>query len=308
MGLDFSVKNGWLGGTLEYYNKQGIDLIGDLAVAPSTGTTTFRGNTANTKGWGLDGTFNIKLLTRGLKWTSDLLLSYQKEKVGNYEISRTAANYVSSLGIPLANRPLYAIYSYPWFGLDPATGDPQGMLDGALSKDYTKILAAYSPATLIYHGSARPTFFGTIRHGLQWKQLELSVGVNFRMGYFFRKNSIAYNTDFGLNSQHADFADRWQKPGDELFTQVPSLPTVRNIGRSNIYRYADILVDRADHIRLQDISLSYQLKSISKYQLKVYGYMDNVALLWVANKWKIDPDFEDTRPPRSVALGIKLDF
>lgn len=308
LGLDFMLKNGSLSGSLEYYHKAGMDLIGDMAVAASTGTSTFRGNIANTKGWGFDAQLHLKFGQGALSWAGDVLISYQKEKVGDYDISRTAANYVSSLGIPLANHPLYAIYSYPWVGLEATTGDPLGKLDGGLSKDYTKILSAFKPADLNYHGSSRPTIFGAVRNGLRYRSLELSVGINYRLGYYFRKNSIAYNTDFGLNSQHSDFAQRWQKSGDELFTQVPSLPTTANIGRSNIYRYADILVDRADHVRLQDVNLSYQFKGKGKTIFKVYGYLDNIGMLWTANKWKVDPDFEDNRPPRSASLGLKIDL
>lgn len=308
LGLDFVVKNGSLSGSLEYYHKQGTDLIGDMSMPASTGVSTFRGNIANTKGWGLDGMLHLKFGKGLLGWTGDVLMSYQQEKVGPYDISRTAANYVSTLGIPLTSRPLYAIYSYPWVGLDPSTGDPLGKLDGVVSKDYTKVLAAFKPTDLIFHGSSRPTVFGAVRNGLRFKAFELSVGVNYRLGYYFRKNSIAYNTDFGLNSQHSDFAKRWQKPGDELLTQVPSLPLAANIGRSNIYRYSEVLVDKADHVRLQDINLSYQFKGSGKTIFKVYGYLDNIAMLWVANRWKVDPDFEDSRPSRSASIGLKIDL
>lgn len=308
IGLDFILNKGKISGTLEYYRKNGTDLIGDLSTAPSTGLITFRGNSANTKVQGFDASIHANLTQGRIRWQADLIFSSQNEKVGKYDFQRTALNYVTSLGIPLTNRPLYAIYSYPWVGLESSTGDPQGYVNGQLSTDYTKIMANFTPENISYSGSARPTVFGAFRNSLKWRELELSVGINYRLGYYFRKKSINYNSEFGLGSQHADFGKRWQKPGDELFTQVPSIPTINNANRNYLYQYSDLLVDRADHIRLQDIHLSYLLHTKGKFfnQVKVYGYMDNLALLWVSNKWKVDPDFQEGRLPRTLAIGIKL--
>uniref|UniRef100_UPI00227C7FC7 SusC/RagA family TonB-linked outer membrane protein n=1 Tax=Algoriphagus sp. PAP.12 TaxID=2996678 RepID=UPI00227C7FC7 len=54
LGLDFESKSGRISGTLEVYNKQGLDLIGRSPYAPSTGITTFSGNTASTQTKGYD--------------------------------------------------------------------------------------------------------------------------------------------------------------------------------------------------------------------------------------------------------------
>lgn len=313
LGLDFATKKNILSGSLEYYRKWGLDLIGDMVIAPSSGIVSFRGNTASTSGQGVDITLNSMNMNNGIKWNTSILLSHISEKVTGYKIKSTPATYVSGQGSPLAGKPLFAIYSYPWAGLDPQTGDPQGYLNGEISKDYTKIMGAYTPENILYHGSSRPTTFGVVRNTFTWKSLAFSFSVSYRMGYYFRKNSIAYGSDYGLNSQHGDYALRWQKTGDEKFTQVPSAPLVSNINRNNLYMYSEILVGKGDHIRLQDVSLTYELKKtqtpkLSFTSVRVYLYANNLGLLWSANSWKIDPDFQNMPPANSIAAGLKIDL
>jgi hypothetical protein len=58
-------------------------------------------------------------------------------------------------------------------------------------------------------------------------------------------NSISYIMG------NADYALRWQKPGDELITNVPALQpyTLYNTTRDLAYLSSNILVEDASHIR-----------------------------------------------------------
>src|SRR5690606_21948526 len=110
---------------------------------------------------------------------------------------------------------------------------------------------------------------------------------------------------------HGDFAQRWQQPGDERATQVPSMPEVNNTNRNNFYMYSDKLVDRGDHIRLQDVQLGYNFDNIGRnlwkiQSMQIYGYVNNLGTLWVSNRWGIDPDYEAGPPPTTYALGLRL--
>jgi outer membrane receptor protein involved in Fe transport len=53
-GVDFETKDRVLSGSIEYYTKWGVDLIGSSPYPPSTGVTVFRGNNADTRGHGVD--------------------------------------------------------------------------------------------------------------------------------------------------------------------------------------------------------------------------------------------------------------
>lgn len=313
VGLDFQLQKQVLTGTIDYYQKKGIDLIGDAAIAPSSGLSSFRGNNASTlvKGW--DIYLNSRNIKGAFNWGTTLNLSFVKEKVLNYEKESTAANYVSGVGFPLSNHELYAIYAYDWAGLSASNGDPQGFLNGQASNNYQSILAAYTPENLNYRGSARPRSFGSLINTFNYRSWSFSFAMSYRFGYYFRKASIDYARDNGLNSQNGDYSLRWQKAGDELNTYVPSVPTTPNTNRNNFYAYSSILTDKGDHVNLEDIRLSYLVKGktgqkLPFSQMELFLYASQLGNLWVANRWGIDPDYPTGPPSAQFSLGCKLNF
>ncbi|WP_164112434.1 MULTISPECIES: TonB-dependent receptor plug domain-containing protein [Sphingobacterium] len=54
LGLDFGLKNQMLSGTIEYYRKTAVDLLGTAPLDPTLGASSFFGNVANMKGQGWD--------------------------------------------------------------------------------------------------------------------------------------------------------------------------------------------------------------------------------------------------------------
>jgi TonB-dependent starch-binding outer membrane protein SusC len=318
-GLDFGLKNHVVSGSLEYYTKAGIDLIGTRPFAPSTGISNFTGNTASTIGHGVDLVLNTVNVNRAIQWNTNFLLTYLAEKVTSYKTKGDASTYllystgISGLTYPLEGKPLYALYSYKWAGLDPTTGDPRSYLNGQPSSDYASIIDKATPENIIYHGPARPPWFGSLRNTITWNNFSFSFNIAYRLGYYYRRNSIYYNTLLTGAVEHGDYAQRWQKPGDETRTNVPSMPSAIDVNRDNIYLYSSALVEKGDHIRLQDITLNYTFdkKTFGKMpfeRAQVYFYANNLGLLWKASKLNMDPDYPTLKPVRSVALGIKIDF
>jgi TonB-linked SusC/RagA family outer membrane protein len=307
LGLDFATKNNRVSGTLEYFVKAGIDLIGSTAYAPSTGITVFTGNTAGTAGHGLDLNVSTRNLTGRIKWTTDYFLSYITDKVTSYNQVSTTTSYLASGNVgayALLGYPLNAIYSYPWAGLDLKTGDPQGYLNGAVSKNYSAIAAATTPQNLIYNGPSRPPVFGALRNTITYRNISLSANISYEFGFYFRKKSLRSGNDDGLTQQSGDYALRWQKPGDEATTYVPSISTVPNAPRDDFYTYSSILVAKGDNIRLRDVRLSYQWQKVQFY---LYG--TDLGILWRANHFGLDPDFNSNLPtPRTIAGGIRLTY
>src|SRR5690606_15850383 len=85
-GVDFALKNRWLSGSVEYYEKYASDLIGRNYMAPSTGIIEGSGlvnqiNYANLKTHGWDVQLSTKNLAGKLSWNTDLLFSYVSNKV-----------------------------------------------------------------------------------------------------------------------------------------------------------------------------------------------------------------------------------
>lgn len=317
LGLDFEDKSGRISGSVEVYQKAGLDLIGSVPYAPSTGITTFTGNNASTSTTGFDLSLMTKNTVGKIKWTTHWIASGLKEEVTDFEISFPVANLlnfgISGRGgeyFPVVGKPLFAVYSLPWGGLNPDNGNPRGILEGQETEDYRALLNTTPPEDLIYHGSARPTFFGAIRNDFGYKGFSLSVNVSYRMGYYFRKESVQYETVLQGRGGHLDFERRWMKPGDELTTFVPSMPSARNAQRDQFYRSSSVLVDSGDHIRLQDIRLAYRIGENFRWKAlrgaEFYLYANNLGIIWKANRFDLDPDFGELKPLRSLAVGLQF--
>lgn len=316
LGLDFSSKSDIFSASIEYYRKNGIDLIGMTPYAPSSGITNFTGNYANTEGRGLDIVLNTRILNGNFKWLNSILFSSNREIVSNYKQEGSVSSYLDDSQVsPMEGRPLYSIYSYPWAGLDPLNGNPRGYLADEVSSDYFSILNATTSEDLIFHGSSRPTEFGAVRNTFSFRNLSFSFNISYRLGYYFRRNSINYSTLWLGQGGHGDYQLRWQKSGDEKYTQVPSMPDKQDNNRNILYHFSEALVEKGDHIRFQDVSFSYDLLS-SKIprmpfaKIQVYLYANNIGVLWKATKNDLDPDYAKSLSPpvRTVSAGFKIDF
>jgi len=312
--VDFASRGNRISGTAEFYLKKGLDLIGSAVADPTTGISSFTGNNAQTKGKGMDISLHSKNLDGALKWGTDLIVSWAQDKVTKYDIKQPGYSYPITPGQPLEGRPLNAVYSYPYYGLDPKNGDPIGILNGAPSKDYLAIIEGATPENIVYSGPANPTVFGSFRNTLSYGNFSVSATVVYRLGYYFRKNSVDYYNILNAKGGHGDYDLRWQKPGDEKNTFVPSQPAGPYDRIDIPYLFSDLLALKGDHIRLQDINVSYDLsqqkwKPLPFKHLQLYLYLNNLGLIWKANKFNIDPDYQQTGPPpRTIAFGIKADL
>lgn len=320
VGIDFESKSGRISGTLEGYRKEGIDLIGVTPYAPSTGIRTFTGNNASTLTTGYDLTLESQNLSGKWSWETVFLLSGVKEEVKSYENEVTVQNLLNN-GIsgqggtyfPVVGKPLFSVYSLPWTGLNPDTGAPVGVLDGEPSEDYRAIINTATQESILYHGPARPTLFGSLRNSFAYKGLSLSLNISYRFGYFFRRTSVEYLTILQGMGGHSDYALRWQKPGDEGSTHVPSSPSSMDAFRDQFYRNSSVLVEKGDHIRLQDIRLGYRFSKSHGWtkafrNAEAFLYANNLAMIWKSTDTDWDPDFGTYRPLKSIAVGVNLDF
>ena len=325
-GTDFSTRNDRSGGTFEYYMKTGLDLIGQSPVDPTTGVTSFTGNTANIRDRGVDLSLHMNNSFGEFRWNSILLFSYVRDKVTKYNQQLATVNGYFSTGTlnPLLGRPLYSVYALKWEGLDHQTGDPKGYLNGSaqspgqVTENYNSILFSSDLSNLIYKGPVSPPYFGGWRNDLFWRQWGLSFNILYKMGYVFRRGSIDYTDLFdGVSPGHPDYDRRWQNPGDELRTKVPSLPVpnlTANQPRDNFYKNSEALIEKGDQVRLQDVQITFDINrsahpKLPAQQLRFYLYANSLGIIWKANHAGVDPDFISTIPnPRTLALGVKASF
>ncbi|QNL48144.1 SusC/RagA family TonB-linked outer membrane protein [Olivibacter sp. SDN3] len=315
LGLDFVLKGDVIRASVEIWSKKGEDLIGSSPIAPQTGVTMFTGNTASTSSKGWEVNLTSANLDRNFRWSTTYIFNMAKDEVIKYLVAN-GSNYNVVNGNydnPLEGYPQFSIFSFRWDGLD-ALGNPWGSVSGERTDNYSAITNSLNRDDLVFNGSAVPTVFGSLRNDFSYRRLSLSINLVYKMGHFFRRPSLNNVSLYAGDFQQADYGSRWQKPGDEMTTNVPALAYPANMLRENFYTYADVLVERGDLIRLQDVQLNLNLgrtalHNVGFRNLNIYAYVNNVGVFWAGNKKGIDPDFPFGIPaPRTYAFGIKADF
>ena len=327
LGIDFSTINETVAGSIDYYRKNGNDLY---APTPYDYTTyglspTIIKNVASMKGNGLE--LNIKTINTNKRifWSTRTIFNYQSNKTTNYysPTSNSSSTHLSQLLgagksiTPVVGKPLYAIAAYKWGGLD-AAGNPQGYLNGKLSIDYNALantrLSNDTNSPITYVGSALPTIFGSVINTFQWKSFTLSLNVSYEFGYYFIRPALSYLSLINNGIGNKEYSKRWQKPGDEKTTNVPSFVYPDISGRDAFYNNAIINVLKGGNIRLKYVNLEYHFdgegaKDHLFNRLSIYVNAANLGILWRANKEMLDPDYPFVAPPvKSWALGLNVAF
>jgi hypothetical protein len=317
-GVEWSAKNRRLSGSIEYYEKRMTDLYAATPIESTTGTgsVTLVRNIGKMKGGGFDIEINSVNIDRKFKWTSHFIFNAYKDKITKLKnpLALLGSDVAGSTGFTqLEGYSPFVYFAYRRAGLDPATGDPLGYVNGQVSKDYAAITSQGTQfSDLKYIGPQFPRVFGSVGNSFNWKRFGFSARIVYKLGYYFRRESIDYYslTNFGVG--HSDYALRWQKPGDEVHTSVPSFVYPINSKRETFYGSSEALATPGDHVRLQYINISYDLKNrqFKKLPFKLvqfYAVCNNIAILWRANKFGIDPDYNNSNipPPRSFSFGLR---
>jgi hypothetical protein len=316
VGIDFATWQQRLSGSIDYFHKTSTDLFGPSVVDYTAGLNrdVLITNAASIKGNGID----VQLVSKNIKgkkfgWETGLLFSYNKSKTtAFYRASNLSflfvrdGNYIT----PINGKPLYSIYSYAWGGLN-IQGNPQGYIDHTLSTDYNRIMFSNKGVDgLVFAGPALPVFYGALSNTLNYKGFAVSANISYKLGYYYRRESLNYRALLSTGQGYSDYEKRWQKPGDELRTNVPGFVYPLVSGRDEFYNNSEMTVHKADNIRLQFVNMSYDLTLGKKAQhLQLYVNAANLGILWQADKGGPDPDYPNVIPPvKFIAFGLRTNF
>lgn len=332
IGVDFSLLQGRLDGSVDVYHKRTDDLLGQLPVNPLTGYISIVGNFGSMENTGAEMRLTAGVVsTKDFGWNTQFIFSYNKNKI-------TQLNNPAAIGTGdalasasyVTGYPAFALFAYNYAGLDEL-GDPQIRL---ADKSVTKAPYVSMPEDIRFMGTYQPVWAGGFTNIFRYKAFTLTANISYNLGHVMRRD-VYYDYYMGtlyggrmiqhgravdgvglyglLSGQvHPDFLNRWKKPGDEAFTNVPAYvaePSVSDTRRYvSYYMLGDINVIDASFIKLRDITLEYGLPkkwlaAIKADNLSLRVQCSNI-MLWKANKYDIDPEFHMPDGRRVPAYGM----
>lgn len=265
IGADLSMLNNLIVLNLDAYVKQTQNLLLPIDVAPSTGFSSYTENLGSMENRGMDMRLRFNVLRdpgNALNWNFTLGAATNRNKIKNLSNALEAMNEEANsqenvtgprpLRTYQAGRSQSALMVVESLGIDPSTGNE---IFRKLNGDLTFV---YDPRDKIIVGDLNPTWMGTFQSNLLYKGFNLYFILAYEYGAKIYNSTLAQKVEGSSPYYNADrrvLYDRWKEPGDvALFKRIddtaPPYQTTR-------------LVQDNDFLRLQTLSLSYELPKAS---------------------------------------------
>ena len=331
LGLDLALFNNKIIGSFEYYNKKGTDIIVNRQIPSEYGIDLMPINGGNVLNSGYELSISFApVRTNNWLWSLNFNTARNYNKVTNPgttsyrgEWQRLAAGSLYKEGYPVSG-----FWAFDFNGLNPNTGIPT--FNGLDVNDPVKVNDVSQ--AMVFVGQRDPKFNGGINSSLRYKKLTLGllfVGATGNKQFLPALFDGRFSVPYPHQNLSSELVNRWRAPGDELFTQIPSLPQggglVGNVaipGGSTannpytLYNLSTARVVDASYVRLQNLSLAYRLedatplKKLGLKQLNIQGSVYNVFYIASKKLMGIDPATTgNSLPiPRTFSLGLSAGF
>ncbi|MBQ3522043.1 MAG: SusC/RagA family TonB-linked outer membrane protein [Bacteroidales bacterium] len=320
IGVDFAVLNNKLYGSIEYYNKQGRDLISTIAIANVYGTDTQDVNAIEMYNKGVEITLGSSLRKGKFSWNGNLNFAYNKNKITDlYKDKATLAYRVYGPGSGWEYAQGYdaaTLWSFRYGGLQEIAGKLQPVIvdkNGENPRTMTTYNTSFDTSDyIVSSGTATPPCVVGFTNSFKYGNWSLSFIVTGYFGHKFRRVSFNYPTMGGgvgnINKYYSEV-----KNGHPDFIPIPEdgfYPT-------QMSGYVDMLdtsIEDAGNIRFQEISLSYNLpksalQKIGLGGIRIYGQLNDVGVI-TFNKYNQDPFYPmgSYKPGIGCTFGAKINF
>lgn len=321
IGIDFTVLNNRLSGSVDYFIKNSNDLIVSNKIGTFQGyfVTDINVNLGQLTNKGFDVSLTSKNLTGAFKWTTDFNISTVNTKVR--KLSPNQRFIDSGKNRVVENYPLGTYFLPLWAGVDPVTGHelvyavnqgaastnmatPDNLTGEVLDAERLTTAQYNNQRVLLKERSPYPTLYGGLTNTFSFKGIDMSFLFVFQGGNWIYDEGIQkmnyVSTTYNQNLS-PELLNGWTaaKP-----TNVPMLWNTQMSSRAS----SRFLYD-GSYIRLKNISLGYTFpknicKALFVSSIKVYGTAEN--LLTFTKYPGADPEFfrATTSQGANIAPGI----
>lgn len=305
-GVDFSVLNNRLSGSVDAYFTNTTDLLFSLALPSVSGKTSILSNLGKIKNKGVEiGLHSVNIETKDFSWTSDFAFSLNRNKVatiyGEDNDGDGKEDDLISSGY-FIGKTLGTIYNYKVNGMWQQSDVDNGtIMEGMRPGDYKledvdgdgKISSDKDRQFL---GTSKENFRWSLTNTLSYKDFSLMVYINSIWGgngYFLSGNNTPYTDEYVNSAAHNRTVYDYWTP-DNTDTKYPR-PDYQANARYKGTKY----VDRS-FIKLQKIALSYDLSRL----VKPYGFNNMRLSLSADNLFTFAPHWDGLDPETDSGLKI----
>jgi len=251
----------------DFYTRNNFDLIGLIYTQGAGGQIAKYANVASMKSNGIELTVSTKnMQTKDFSWETDFIFSKAVNVITQLDTRSNVIQLVSGSGFAKKGYPVRALFSIPFNGLNEEglptfiNQDDEETLTDINFQEFEKL------GFLKYEGPSDPTITGSLGNNFSWKGLKLNVFITYSFGNKVRLNPVFASRYSDLSSMPREFKNRWVLPGDEEYTSIPVIASVRQNQKYsdlsyayNAYNYSDQRIADGGFVRMKEISLSYEI-------------------------------------------------
>jgi TonB-linked SusC/RagA family outer membrane protein len=327
IGADWGFFNGRLNMTTDYYRRNMFDLIGVVVTQGIGGQIEKMGNSASMKSSGFEFSISGDIIKRNdFTWNASFNYAHENIKVTELNTTTRVIDLVTNTGFARVGYAPRGLFSIPFVKLNneglPVFIDQDNKESSTGPYFQERTLLDF----LKYSGPTEPTDYGGFGNTFTYKNLSLNVYLTYSFGNVIRLDPVFGYQYNDLTATPNEFKNRWAAPGDELLTNIPAIPSIRQIRAYtdlrmayNSYNFSDVRVAKGDFVRLKDVSLAYNIpqRILSSTGIKSLGARlnaTNLLLLYAdKNLYGQDPEFINTGGvaapiPRQFTLTINAGF
>ncbi len=324
-GLDAGFFDYRLNVAVDVYKRNNFDLIG-IAYTPGLGGKISKyANVASMKSHGIEATIstqNIRLPK--FSWTTDLTFSKTKNEITNLDTRSRMIDLVAGSGFALEGYPVRSLFSIPFEGLNDEGLPTFTNENGQLTVSNINFQEMENLDNLVYEGPTDPTITGGFGNIFTYAGFRLNVFITYSFGNKVRLDPVFRSSYSDVVAMPREFKNRWVAPGEELYTDIPTIADRRQVANDsqlsyayNAYNYSTARIADGGFIRMKEMSLTYSFPrrlldaiSIKRLDLKVQG--TNLFLLYADKKLNgQDPEFFNsggvaTPMPKQLTFTLRL--
>lgn len=324
VGVDFRLLKGKLFGKLDIYNKYSEDLIGSVTLPNVQGNSSMKMNSAevSNKGFELEIGSALKI-SKNVSWTGNLALSYNKnkiEKLASKPSNAYALAYSGGSSAWMEGYDMNTLWAYKYGGLMNGASEANPEMKPTLvgkdgSQQFFNSWPAGDAMNISYEmGTLVAPWTMAFSTAFQVYDFDISLMVTGKFGHKFMRTGFNYPGVSGNSIPNRYYQDVLNCDPNEMIPMPQTEVETRYYFWDRFHPYMSYLAENAGHIRLQELSVAYNLpKKAAKWlgvrNLKVYAQANNPFSIYF-NGYKEDPEFAygNMRLQASYTFGIKCSF
>lgn len=315
LGIDFSLWNNRLNGSVELYRSKTTDLLLPRVLPITSGFGSVLENVGSTRNTGLEFTFSTQNIVAknegGFEWSTDINLSTNKEEI--LELSQGKVDDIGNARF--IGQPITVYYDYEKIGIwqlgQEAEANQFSSEVGQIKINDRNKNGVIDPEDRTILGTNVPKLSGGITNRVSWKGFDLSVFVFARFGNMIQ-SSFHQGAIFQLAGRYNNYrVDYWTESNPTNNYPRPNLAQERPLFSSTL-TYFD-----GSFIKVRNINLGYNFpgelaSKVKARSLRLYASVQNPFIFapYIQRHNGIDPESPVTDTPlsRLFMMGVNVSF